>query len=79
MEYSQTDLESDKSDKGIYMADDDYGTTYYYRGNILNNNVYFAGFYWQIIRINGDGSIRLIYNGTEKNSKGIFRKFKTIF
>lgn len=71
MEYSQTDLESDKSDKGIYMADDDYGTTYYYRGNILNNNVYFAGFYWQIIRINGDGSIRLIYNGTEKNSKGI--------
>ena len=28
-----------------------------------NNWVSFAGFYWRIIRINGDGSIRLIYSG----------------
>ena len=61
------ELETDKSDKGIYQATDDYGTTYYYRGNVKNNNVYFAGFYWQIVRINGDGSIRLIYNGIKSN------------
>ena len=65
---TETELETDKSDKGLYQGTDDYGTTYYYRGNIKNNNVYFAGFYWQIVRINGDGSIRLMYNGTEKNA-----------
>ena len=60
---SSVELEIDKSDMGIYQAEDDFGTTYYYRGNVKNNNVYFAGMYWQIVRINGDGSIRIIYNG----------------
>ena len=68
---AETELENDKSDKGLYQGTDDYGTTYYYRGNVKNNNVYFAGFYWQIVRINGDGSIRLIYNGTENNATGV--------
>ena len=68
---TEMELETDKSDKGLYQGTDDYGTTYYYRGNVKNNNVYFAGFYWQIVRINGDGSIRLIYNGTEKNATGV--------
>ena len=45
------------------------GTTYYYTGN-PNNWVYFAGFYWRIIRINGDGSIRMIYQGTSANETG---------
>ena len=45
-------------------AEDDFGTTYYYRGNVTNNYVSFAGFIWRIVRINGDGSIRLIYDGT---------------
>ena len=67
--YFETELESDKSDKGLYTAQDDYGTSYYYRGNVSNNNVYFAGAYWKIIRINGDGTIRLLYNGTKVNAK----------
>ena len=65
---TETELETDKSDKGLYQGTDDYGTTYYYRGNVKNNIVYFAGFYWQIVRINGDGSIRLMYDGTVKNA-----------
>lgn len=68
---TETELETDKFDKGLYQGTDDYGTTYYYRGNVKNNIVQFAGFYWQIIRINGDGSIRLIYDGTEKNASGV--------
>ena len=68
---TEIELETDKSDKGLYQATDDYGTTYYYRGNVKNNIVKFAGFYWQIVRINGDGSIRLIYDGTEKNATGV--------
>ena len=41
------------------------GITYYYAGdtNEVNNWVSFAGFYWRIIRINGDGTIRMIYQG----------------
>ncbi len=58
----------DLSDKGLYKSEDDYGNTYYYRGKVNNNNVYFAGFYWQIIRINGDEAIRLLYNGTSNSA-----------
>ena len=47
----------------VCTAPDDYGTSYYYRGNVENNWVKFAGFYWRILRINGDGSIRMIYAG----------------
>ena len=49
---------------------DAYGTSYYYRGNVTNNYVYFAGFYWRIIRINGDGSVRVIYDGTSAHVNG---------
>ena len=38
--------------------------SYYYTGN-PNNWVQFAGFWWRIIRINGDGSIRMIYSGSD--------------
>ena len=47
----------------VCTAPDDYGTSYYYRGNVDNNYVKFAGYYWRILRINGDGSIRMIYAG----------------
>ena len=47
----------------VCSAPDDYGTSYYYRGNVENNWVKFAGYYWRILRINGDGSIRMIYAG----------------
>ena len=75
--YTETELESDKSDKGLYTAQDDYGTSYYYRGNVSNNNVYFAGAYWKIIRINGDGTIRLLYNGTKVNAKAGDTQYST--
>ena len=68
--YNQTELESDKSDKGLYAMKDADGTSYYYRGSVRNNYVQFAGFYWRIIRINGDGSIRLLYAGTTKDATG---------
>jgi len=55
---------TDMTDVGIFTALDDYGTSYYYRGTVKNNYVDFAGFTWRIVRINGDGSIRLILDGT---------------
>ena len=103
---------------GLFEAEDEDGTSYYFRGNVENNNVQFgtydkdyyvyaygepqyganqsleacikqAGFdskmctpyklasagdkmYWKIVRINGDGSLRLIYNGTSSNPNGTF-------
>ena len=47
---------------GLYSSNDtnDGKTTYYFRGNVDNNYVSFAGFTWRIIRINEDGSIRMI-------------------
>ena len=54
----------------IYSAEDDDGTTYYFAGAPTDNWVYWAGFYWRIIRINGDGTIRLIYNGTSTTTTG---------
>ncbi|MCR5787993.1 MAG: prepilin-type N-terminal cleavage/methylation domain-containing protein [Bacilli bacterium] len=56
-------VEKTAANSGLYMAEDDYGTSYYYRGKLTNNFVSFAGAYWRIIRINGDGSIRLLYSG----------------
>ena len=92
---------------GLYSMEDEDGTSYYFRGNINNNNVQFGEYendyyvyqsnisyyqsedsckqagnetctqvklaskgdkmYWKIIRVNGDGSLRLIYNGTSIN------------
>ena len=88
---------------GLFSMEDEDGTSYYFRGNVDNNNVQFGEYtedyyvyknftnyyqslescmldgnectqvklasagdkmYWKIIRVNGDGSLRLIYNGT---------------
>ena len=51
------------TDEGLFMAEDDDGPSYYYRGAVKNNYVLFAGFMWRIIRQNGDGSVRMIYAG----------------
>ncbi len=94
---------------GLYSAEDEDGTSYYFRGNVNNNYVQFGEYtedyyvyaygsgyfqsleackeynnscsesnrfkfaskgdkmYWRIVRVNGDGSLRLIYNGTSVN------------
>ncbi len=54
----------------IYYADTSKGRTYYFAGNPTDNWVRWAGFYWRIIRINEDGTIRMIYQGTSANTTG---------
>ena len=56
------------AEKGLYQAEDDYGTTYYFRGKVLDNYVSFAGKTWRIVRINGDGSIRLVLDSSAGTS-----------
>lgn len=47
-------------DEGLLKKEDDLGVAYYFRGNVKNNNVLFAGKNWKIVKINGDGSIKLV-------------------
>ena len=54
----------------IYYADTSKGRTYYFAGAPTDNWVQFGGFYWRIVRVNEDGSIRLIYNGTGTSTTG---------
>ena len=54
----------------LCKAKDAYGDSYYYRGNVTNNYVLFAGKYWRIVRYNGDGTVRVIYDGTSAHANG---------
>lgn len=75
---AKTDLKTKKADftkvpttdEGMFMAEDDSGESYYFRGNAVDNYVSYAGFIWRIIRVNGDGSVRMIYAGTSALSTG---------
>ena len=71
IDFSQTSEED--GTKGLYYTNtntENNGTTYYFRGAVENNYVSFAGYYWRIIRINEDGSVRLIYQGTTPDATG---------
>ncbi len=64
------------TDSGIYKTEDDFGDSYVYRGTVDNNWVVFGKdktgsnyIWWRIIRINGNGTIRLIYAGTSTSPK----------
>ncbi len=64
------------TDEGIFEMEDDYGTSYYYRGAVENNYVKFGqnksgqDMYWRIVRLNGDGTLRIIYDGTSAHANG---------
>ncbi len=72
---------ADTRDNGnvLYKAEDNDGSSYFFRGQAPNNWVQFANMRWRIIRINGDGTIRMIFQcngadctdttGTETNAE----------
>ena len=44
----------------LASTSDDYGTSYYFRGAVKNNYVQFANKCLRIVRITGDGSVKLV-------------------
>ncbi|MBQ6687236.1 MAG: hypothetical protein IJN03_01785 [Bacilli bacterium] len=71
------DTSAHEANTNLYKAEDDLGTSYYFRGGSTNNYVKFGfnsnndSMYWRIIRINGDGTIRMIYDGTSPIANGV--------
>lgn len=79
------------TNEGMFAANDNQGTSYYFRGAVNNNWIKYGkdssnnDIYWRIIRINGDNSIRMIYSGTVNpiseysvvNSNGVFMQTTT--
>ena len=58
-----------QTEEGIWRIPDNDGNSYIFRGtHALNNNVIFAGHQWKIIRIDGAGNVRMVYNGICPNN-----------
>ena len=54
----------------LASTEDDYGTSYYFRGAVKNNYVEFANKCLRIVRITGDGSVKLVlHNDNVNNTK----------
>ena len=60
---------TDETANGLFSMADDYGTSYYYRGTAPNNYIKFGknasgqDMWWRIVRFNGDGTVRMQYDG----------------
>ena len=52
------------TNEGLLSTIDNKGTTYYFRGNIDYNYVKLGGNIFRIVRINGDGTVRIVLDGT---------------
>ena len=61
-----TSSNNSSDSSGLYVSYDTNSgrPTYYYRGSIANNYVSFAGQKWRVVRINEDGSIRMVLQST---------------
>ena len=59
---SDDDVANNVNEFELASAPDDYGTSYYFRGDAQNTFVLFAGMCWQVVRVDGNGNIKLILN-----------------
>ncbi len=50
----------------ISTTQDDYGTSYYYRGAVKNNYLEFNDMCWRIVRIEGDGAVKVTLAAQKK-------------
>lgn len=57
-------VETATENEGLIKSYDDMGISYYFRGNVSNNYVSFADLLWRIVKINGDGTVKLVLDDT---------------
>ena len=58
--YKEITSNKNTTEAELASTEDDYGTSYYFRGAVKNNYVQFANKCWRIVRIGGDGSVKLV-------------------
>ena len=76
VEYIRLEAKAGAFDEAIITTtEDDYGISYYYRGNVLNNYLNYSGMCWRIVRIDGNGNIKIVladaYNECNNGSYSI--------
>ena len=59
---NDTDYTKTTQDGLYYLKRNNEENTFYFRGTNVNNNITFANKEWKIVRINKDGSIKLVLN-----------------
>ncbi len=71
---------TDETANGLFSMADDYGTSYYFRGTAPNNYIKFGqnaegqDMWWRIIRFNGDGTVRMQYDGAGTSGTNSYTK-----
>ena len=65
--YAAISSNKDMTEALLARTSDDYGTSYYFRGSVKNNYVEFANKCWKIVRVTGDGSIKVILHNDNIN------------
>ena len=67
--YKEITSNKNTTEAELASTEDDYGTSYYFRGAVKNNYVEFANKCWRIVRIVGDGSVKLVlHNDNTSNA-----------
>ena len=66
--YQQITSNKNTTEALLATTEDDYGTSYYFRGAVKNNYVEFANKCWRIVRIIGDGSVKLVLHNDNMNN-----------
>ena len=67
-----TSNNSNTNGKGVYErkgTENDTNPIYYYRGEVEDNNVIFAGFCWKMVITTDTGGVKMIYNGVATDGK----------
>lgn len=60
-------VKEDSLENGLLRKQEQNGEIYYFHGNVTNNYVSFGGFLWRVLKINEDGTVKLILNQTTEN------------
>jgi len=63
---SNIGYETTANESVLSYTEDDYGTSYYYRGVVENNYVSYNNMCWRIVRIDGNGNLVLILQDYEE-------------
>ncbi len=58
----------------LSKMNDDLGVSYYYRGGVEDNYINFANMCWRIVRIEGDGSTKIVLEDSSLNCEDSYSK-----